>query len=68
MNLQIRIALVIYEHLITLSSEMQLFWKKEISEIEKVGKRKNWIGGRDGVGHKLVVELQQPGKWAHEQH
>lgn len=29
---------------------------KEIKGIEKVGKPKRWIGGRDGIGHKVSVE------------
>ncbi|KAM3413928.1 hypothetical protein BST61_g10599 [Cercospora zeina] len=27
------------------------------NEVEKVGKRKRWIGGRDGIGHRLSVEI-----------
>lgn len=27
----------------------------EIHDIEKVGKRKTWIGGRDGIGHRVAV-------------
>ncbi|TKA30416.1 hypothetical protein B0A50_02643 [Salinomyces thailandicus] len=30
---------------------------KEVSAIEKVGKKKNWIGGKTGVGHKVAVEV-----------
>lgn len=29
---------------------------KEISSIEKLGKKKRWIGGKDGFGHKIDVE------------
>lgn len=29
----------------------------EIKAIEKAGKRKRWIGGRDGIGHKVAVEV-----------
>lgn len=29
---------------------------KEVKGIDKVGKKKNWIGGKDGVGYKVVVE------------
>ncbi|KAK4548732.1 hypothetical protein LTR36_008505 [Oleoguttula mirabilis] len=31
-------------------------FSKELSSIEKVGKKKGWIGGRDGFGHKVAVE------------
>ena len=31
---------------------------KEIKSIEKVGKRKNWIGGKDGVGVGIDVEVE----------
>ena len=30
---------------------------KEIKEIEKSGKKKNWIGGKDGLGHNLRVSV-----------
>ncbi|KAK5115150.1 hypothetical protein LTR85_009908 [Meristemomyces frigidus] len=34
-------------------------FSKELSNIEKVGKKKKrWIGGRDGIGHKIAVELK----------
>lgn len=29
---------------------------KELKGIEKIGKKKRWIGGRDGTGHKVAVE------------
>ncbi|PIA96225.1 Retrograde regulation protein 2 [Cercospora beticola] len=29
----------------------------EAHEVEKVGKRKRWIGGRDGIGHRLSVKV-----------
>nr|XP_023908621.1 retrograde regulation protein 2-like [Quercus suber]POF15584.1 retrograde regulation protein 2 [Quercus suber] len=29
--------------------------EKGLHDIEKVGKKKRWIGGRDGVGHKVTV-------------
>jgi retrograde regulation protein 2 len=29
----------------------------EVKAIEKVGKRKRWVGGRDGIGHKVEVEV-----------
>lgn len=32
--------------------------KKEIKAIEKVGKKKNWIGGKGGIGYKVQVETQ----------
>lgn len=31
---------------------------KEIKNIEKVGKKRNWVGGADGVGHKVAVEME----------
>jgi len=31
-----------------------------LREIEKVGKRKRWIGGRDGIGHRVSVEASSP--------
>ena len=30
---------------------------KETKMVEKVGKRKNWIGGKDGVGYKVHVDV-----------
>ncbi|CAK3909348.1 Ppx- -domain-containing [Lecanosticta acicola] len=33
----------------------------ELREIEKVGKRKRWIGGRDGIGHRVNVEVKRAG-------
>lgn len=30
---------------------------KELMAIEKAGKRKKWIGGREGVGHKVLIEI-----------
>ena len=30
-------------------------YAKEVKDIEKVGKRKRWVGGRDGIGYKIVV-------------
>lgn len=30
---------------------------KEVKRVEKVGKRKRWIGGRDGYGHRVDVEV-----------
>ncbi|KAI5363917.1 Putative ppx/GppA phosphatase, ATPase, nucleotide binding domain-containing protein [Septoria linicola] len=32
--------------------------EQEANEIEKVGKRKRWIGGRDGIGHRISVEVK----------
>ncbi|KAK5114476.1 hypothetical protein LTR62_002411 [Meristemomyces frigidus] len=32
-------------------------FEKEVHEIEKVGKKKRWIGGRDGVGYRVAVEV-----------
>lgn len=31
--------------------------RAEAHEIEKIGKKKRWIGGRDGLGHKVMVEI-----------
>lgn len=31
--------------------------EKEVKGIEKVGKRKRWIGGREGVGYKIDVDI-----------
>jgi len=30
---------------------------KAVKGVEKVGKRKRWIGGKDGVGHRVEVVL-----------
>nr|POE77813.1 retrograde regulation protein 2 [Quercus suber] len=30
-------------------------FEKELRDIEKVGKKKRWIGGHDGVGYKIAV-------------
>lgn len=30
----------------------------EAHDIEKVGKRKRWIGGRDGIGHRVHVKVK----------
>lgn len=30
----------------------------ELKGIEKVGKRKRWIGGREGIGHRVRVEVE----------
>ena len=32
-------------------------FSKEVSTIEKVGKRKRWIGGRDGLGYRVDVRV-----------
>lgn len=31
----------------------------EARGVERVGKRKRWIGGRDGIGHRVVVEVSE---------
>jgi retrograde regulation protein 2 len=31
----------------------------DVKKIEKVGKRKNWIGGRDGWGMKILIDVQE---------
>ena len=31
---------------------------KELKAIEKVGKKKNWIGGKDGLGRKVLVSKE----------
>lgn len=31
---------------------------RDVQKIEKVGKRKNWIGGRDGWGVKILVSVE----------
>lgn len=33
--------------------------ERDIHKVEKVGKRKNWIGGRDGWGIKVVVSVEE---------
>ena len=33
-------------------------FQTEIDRIAKVGKKKRWIGGREGVGHRVEVDLQ----------
>ena len=35
----------------------QDFFAKEIKNIEKIGKKKNWIGGKNGTGMKITVDL-----------
>ncbi|KAK3052798.1 retrograde regulation protein 2 [Extremus antarcticus] len=35
-----------------------MVFEKEIKAVEKAGKKKNWIGGRDGIGHKVDVEVE----------
>ncbi|KAF2213636.1 hypothetical protein CERZMDRAFT_96467 [Cercospora zeae-maydis SCOH1-5] len=35
--------------------------RHEAKEVEKVGKRKRWIGGREGIGHRLSVEIHAVG-------
>lgn len=30
---------------------------QDLKKIRKVGKRKNWVGGRDGWGMKVEVQL-----------
>ena len=32
-------------------------YASEIEAIEKVGKKKNWVGGKDGYGYKIEVEV-----------
>jgi retrograde regulation protein 2 len=34
-------------------------FEKEIHSVEKVGKRKNWIGGREGTGHRVEVAVER---------
>lgn len=33
--------------------------RRDVQKIEKVGKRKNWIGGRDGWGVKVLVSVTE---------
>lgn len=33
--------------------------ERDIRKIEKVGKRKNWVGGRDGWGVKVLVSVEE---------
>lgn len=33
--------------------------ERDIKKIEKVGKRKNWVGGRDGWGIKVLVSVEE---------
>ncbi|KAK5168881.1 retrograde regulation protein 2 [Saxophila tyrrhenica] len=33
--------------------------EKEVKAIEKAGKKKNFIGGKDGIGHKVEVEVKK---------
>lgn len=33
--------------------------ERDIRKIEKVGKRKNWVGGRDGWGMKVLVSVEE---------
>ncbi|KAK4574257.1 retrograde regulation protein 2 [Recurvomyces mirabilis] len=33
-------------------------FEKEVHGVEKVGKKKRWIGGREGVGYKVAIELR----------
>lgn len=34
----------------------QDFFEKEVKGVEKIGKKKRWIGGKSGTGHKVVIE------------
>lgn len=34
---------------------------QDLKKIRKVGKRKNWVGGRDGWGMKVEVQLVEDG-------
>lgn len=36
---------------------METISREEIEKVEKVGKRKNWVGGREGWGIKVRVEV-----------
>lgn len=40
------------------SVEQEAFGK-ELMAIEKVGKRKRWVGGREGVGYKVSLEISR---------
>jgi retrograde regulation protein 2 len=43
---------------VTLSADIDpALFDAEARDIEKVGKRKRWIGGRDGAGHRVAVEI-----------
>ncbi|PNS14376.1 Retrograde regulation protein 2 [Sphaceloma murrayae] len=37
--------------------ECKTMYEDELDDIEKVGKKKHWIGGRDGFGHKVDVQI-----------
>jgi retrograde regulation protein 2 len=44
--------------LVSLPKEIdRALFDAEAKDIEKVGKRKRWIGGRDGAGHRVAVEF-----------
>jgi retrograde regulation protein 2 len=43
---------------VTLSADIDpALFDAEARDIEKVGKRKRWIGGRDGAGHRVAVNI-----------
>ena len=44
-------------HVIVASGLDENVFSKETRDIEKVGKRKRWIGGREGVGHKVLIKV-----------
>jgi retrograde regulation protein 2 len=39
-------------------------FEKEIKNIEKIGKKKNWIGGKDGIGFKVQVSVESFRSWS----
>ncbi|KAG9512179.1 hypothetical protein KCU79_g23859, partial [Aureobasidium melanogenum] len=38
------------------SSSLRSIVHEEMEKIEKIGKKKNWIGGKEGYGYKVQVQ------------
>lgn len=46
---------------VTLTDDVELeTFAKEVKNIEKVGKKKHWIGGKGGIGYRVEVETSRP--------
>ncbi|PSK46550.1 Retrograde regulation protein 2 [Elsinoe australis] len=39
--------------------DFRIMYEDELEGVEKVGKKKHWIGGKEGFGHKVDVELEE---------
>ena len=38
-------------------------FEADVESVEKVGKRKRWVGGRDGTGYRVKVEVTDAGEY-----